>query len=137
MNSNILLSALGKAYPQIITDDFDDLNTAVVPPALAPFIAYYYCEFAHYSKSRSENRFVADIELGIYDFDKVFPLIDKLLMDMGELRTEDEFIFIGLINNGSSEEIYNNIRKYDTEKDWTYTKQERQLIKYDLFLLQG
>ena len=116
INTNVLFHALGRAYPQLKMNAKEAYDTAT----LAPFIAHYFCGLAVYSKQWNQNKFVADVELGIYDFDKVFPLMDEILLEMGELKRKDEFIIIGLVNNATKEETYNNLKKYDNEKDWTY-----------------
>lgn len=39
----------------------------------------------------------------------------------------DKYIVIGLINNATSLELYNNMKKYDTEDDWTYYLNDDEL----------
>jgi hypothetical protein len=124
INSYVALDALGKAYPQLLGNG--EGPPALAPSALTPFIAHYCCSLARYAKAWNEPKFAADIELGIYDFDKVFPLMDKLL-EMGGLKIKEEFIYIGLVNTGSGEDVFNSIKKYDTAKDWSYTQSDEAL----------
>jgi hypothetical protein len=119
VSSCVFLDALGRAYPQLLGGEKN--QQGVAPSTLASFIAHHICSLVRYSKHWSEAKFVADVELGIYDFDKVFPLIDKLLFETGGLVTKDELMYIGLVNRGTSEEVYCGIKKHDTMKDWTYS----------------
>lgn len=123
INTSVLFNTLGKAYPQLEMNNKEAFDTST----FAPFIAHYFCGLALYSKNWIQNKFVADVELGIYDFDKVFPLIDEILFEAGKLKRKDEFIIIGLVNSATKEETYNNLKKYDTEKDWTYNYPDKAL----------
>jgi adenylate kinase family enzyme len=61
------------------------------------------------------NKFV--LEGGHFDFDEILPVLKMY----GIHRLKQRFILIGLTQNQkSADEIYNDLKKYDTEDDWTY-----------------
>jgi Cdc6-like AAA superfamily ATPase len=117
IRTDLLLRALGKAYPQLeirkskSKDDF--LKNLTI---FAPFLAHYFNCLA-----LNGIKFVSDTEH--FDIEKVMPLME-------ELQITNEFIFIGLSNNGTSEEIYNSIKKHDTKNDWTYNISDDELKKF-------
>ena len=130
VNTQMLMYALKKAYPQLgIKNEIkspDDYirNTKI----FAPFIAHYFCNLARHSYVMNEAKFVADTEY--FDFDNTLPLMEKDFFEQGGQKLEDEFIFIGLVNNASSEKLYENIKKHDTSEDWTYNYPDDDLKKF-------
>ena len=121
--TSCLFTALDKSYPQLelshpyTADGYDNYLKSRV--ARAPFIANYFSIMACHPKFQDGNKFVADVEFDIVDFDEVLPLMDK-----------GEFIFIGLVNNATSKELYNNLKKYDTQDDWTYNHPDEDLKRF-------
>ena len=92
----------------------------------APFISHYLCTLAYKSKMLNEGKFVA--VLTHFDVEKVFPKMDETLNLMGGLKLHEEFALVGLTYNHKSwEDLRQDIKKYDTEKDWTYQLTDDEL----------
>ena len=68
------------------------------------------------------NRFVME---GVhFNFDKILPI----LKTYGIEKLKDNFILIGLVyNNKTVDELFNDLRKYDTKDDWTYSLNDDEL----------
>jgi hypothetical protein len=121
VNTQVLFYALEKAYPQLgikkgATSPEEYIRNTEI---FAPFIAHYFCNLARHSYVANEAKFVADVEY--FDFENILPVMEEL---------PNEFIFIGLVNNASSEELYENIRKHDTKEDWTYNYLDEDLRQF-------
>jgi hypothetical protein len=85
-------------------------------------IAYELNLRAHAIKG---NRFV--LEGGHFDFEKILPILK--MYGIEELK--DEFILIGLVQNKkTADEFFKDLRKYDTEDDWTYGFDDDELREY-------
>ena len=99
---------------------------------LAPFLGHFLGSFsashgmayelnlrAHAVKG---NKFV--LEGGYFNFEKISPILK--MYEIEELK--DNFILIGLVQNKkTAEEFFNDLRKYDTEDDWTYSLNDDDL----------
>ena len=99
---------------------------------LAPFLGHFLGAFssshgvayelhlpAHAVKG---NRFV--LEGGHFNFEKILPILK--MYGIEELK--DKFILIGLMQNKkTADEFFNDLRKYDTEDDWTYSLDDDDL----------
>ena len=133
INLDKLMTAFGKAYPQLdirIAWDYEKATANV-----APFLGHYlgmlssdhgYADDlnlrAHAVKG---NRFV--IEGGHYDFEK----ISSILKMYGIEELKNNFVLIGLVQNEKTvDEYFNDLRKYDTEDDWTYGFDDNELRKF-------
>ena len=99
-----------EAFPELkIGHDGDADDTT---ERLAPFLVNYFKELSEGSVFYDDIKYV--IEGTHIDFETVI----KALQDV-EYR--DKYEIIGLtINDISENEFFENIKKYDTEDDWTY-----------------
>ncbi|MCL2386728.1 MAG: ATP-binding protein [Defluviitaleaceae bacterium] len=128
---NYYVDAVIKAYPQLqikqhgeiqCVDDF--MHTIA---SVTPFLAHSFCAMARNSYALNGKKFVAEIE--IFDIDKLMPLMDEILKPAG-IKKEDAFIFIALANIATKDELYNNLKKHDTEHDWTKNSTDEELKQF-------
>ena len=71
------------------------------------------------------NRFV--IEGGHFDFEQISSIMKMYGID----DLKDSFILIGLVQNKKTvDEYFNDLRKYDTEDDWTYSFDDNELREF-------
>lgn len=105
------------AYPELqIHHDGDENDTA---SGLVPFLEKFFTELSEGNTFYDGIKFV--IEGTHIDFEKLIPVLrnDKL---------KDKYEIIGLTYNDiSSDDLYNNMKKYDTEDDWTYWCSDEEL----------
>jgi hypothetical protein len=86
----------------------------------APFIARYLSNLSRQSNVKTGSKFVA--ALTHFHFDAVLPKIQEHLHD---------FTLIGLTYSHKSwEDLYRDVKKYDTAQDWTYRLSEEELIAF-------
>lgn len=105
------------AYPELnIHYDGDENDTAT---RLVPFLIKFFTELSEGNAFYDGIKFV--IEGTHIDFEKLIPVLrsDKF---------KDKYDIIGLTyNNITSDELYNNMKTYDTEDDWTYWCSDEEL----------
>ena len=103
-----LVAAFQGAYPQLnIRHNWDREKTT---GNIAPFLGHFLGTF-----SSGQGAYV--LEGGYFNFDKILPILKTYGME--ELK--DNFVLIGLVQNKkTADEIFSDIRKYDTDDDWTY-----------------
>ena len=132
INLDKLMTAFGRAYPQLdirIAWDYEKATANI-----APFLGHYLGMlsaghgFADELNLRKHdvkgNRFV--LEGGHFDFEK----ISSILKMYGIEELKDNFILIGLVQNKkTADEFFNDIRKYDTEDEWTYSCDDGELME--------
>ena len=126
-NLDKIVSVFHGAYPQL-----DIRFGGNIIENLAPFLGHFLGAFssnhgvirqlnlqAHFVEG---NRFVME---GVhFDFDKIMPILKMY----GIEDLKDNFILIGLVyNNKTADELFNDLRKYDTEDDWTYSLNDDEL----------
>ena len=99
-----------EAYPELhIHHDGDALDTA---KRLAPFLKNYLIELSEGNKFYDGVKYV--IEGTHIDFEMIIPFLKND-------KYRKKYEIIGLtFNDITDEELYKNIKKYDTEDDWTY-----------------
>lgn len=124
-----LVAVFGNAYPEL--DIRLNWNRDKTTENIAPFLAHYLGMFessdgkGQLSYSHVEvpgNKFV--LEGAYYDFDK----ISEILRSYGIEDMSESFYLIGLVQRKkSAEDLYSDFRKYDTEKDWTYSLSDEEL----------
>lgn len=133
INLDKLMTAFGRAYPQLdirIAWDYEKATANI-----APFLGHYLGMlssshgFADYLNLRAHdvkgNRFV--LEGGHFDFEK----ISSIMKMYGIEELNDKFILIGLVQNRkTADEFFNDLRKYDTEDDWTYGFDDNELKEF-------
>lgn len=114
-----------EAYPSLeIGHNGDEIKTAI---NLAPFLMNYFVELSEGNHFYDGVKFV--IEGTHIDFEQIIPFLtkEKLL---------EKYVIIGLTYNDlTPEEMFENIKKYDTEDDWTYWISDEKLkndVKYFL-----
>jgi len=118
------------AYPQL--DIRLAWNREKTTDNLAPFLGHFLGVFSSNHGIAYElilrahavegNRFV--LEGGHFNFDKISPI----LKTYGIEELKDNFILIGLVQNKkTADEIFTDLKKYDTENDWTYSCDDDEL----------
>lgn len=106
-----------EAYPELgIHHDGDAEDTA---KRLAPFLIKYFIELSEGNAFYDGIKFV--IEGTHIDFEQLMPFLQNE-------KYSDKYEIIGLTyNHISEEELYDAIKKYDTEDDWTYWCSDEEL----------
>lgn len=89
-----------------------DGDTELTSKNLGPFLEKYFIELSEGSNFYGGVKFV--IEGTHIDFERLMPLLQSD-------KYKEKYEIIGLtINEETAEDLYNNMKKYDTEDDWTY-----------------
>jgi len=128
-----LIATFQGAYPQLNIKLA--WNRRKTTDNLAPFLGHFLGAFssshgvayelnlrAHAVKG---NRFV--LEGGHFNFEKILPILK--MYGIEELK--DNFFLIGLVQNKkTADELFKDLRKYDTEDDWTYGFSDDELREY-------
>ncbi len=125
-----LMTAFGKAYPQL--DIRIAWNYRKATANIAPFLGHYLGMlttddgFADDLNLRAHavkgNHFV--LEGGHFDLEK----ISSILKTYGIKEMKEHFILIGLVQNQkTAEDFFSDLRKYDTEDEWTYSFDDAEL----------
>ena len=128
-----LMTVFGRAYPQLdvrIAWSHEEAKANV-----APFLGHYlgmlssshgYADDLNLKKHIEKgNRFV--LEGSHFDFEK----ISSILKMYGIEELKDNFILIGLVQNKkTADEFFGDLRKYDTEDEWTYSFDDDELMKF-------
>jgi len=105
-----LAAVFDGAFPQL--DIRLNWNREKTTDNIAPFLGHFLGAF---SSAVEGNRFV--LEGAYFNFDKILPILN--LYGIEELK--DRFFLIGLVqNNKTAEAFAGDLKKYDTEDDWTY-----------------
>jgi len=126
VNEDNLIYAFERALPQLeIKGDENYVQTAI---NVTPFIAHYLCLLAQHANQKTGSKFVVDATFFV--FDTGIHLMKETLQKMGGLKLLDEFIFISLDNTKTSEELFDDVRKYDTPEDWTYNLSDDELRRH-------
>jgi len=114
-----IVHAFEQSFPQLgICFGEGAVNTAT---NLADFLAHYFNVLSHRAKEKNGVSFAA--EGGYFDF-------DKILLAMKKYDILKEFLCIGLVyNNKTPDELFNDIRKNDTEGDWSNNCDDETLKK--------
>jgi hypothetical protein len=95
----------------------------------APFISQYLCTLAYKDTALNEGKFVA--VLTHFAIDIAVPKMEEILHTMYGLKLHEEFTFIGLTcNHKTWEDLRHDIKKYDTEADWTHQLTDDELIDF-------
>lgn len=106
-----------ESYPELqIHHDGDAVDTA---KRLAPFLIKYLTELSEGTTFYGGIKFV--IEGTHIDFDKIIPFLQSD-------KYKDKYEIIGLTyNNINEEQLYDYMKQYDTEDDWTYWCNDEEL----------
>ena len=140
IHMDYFMTTLDRAYPQLDVRIAWDAEKATAN--IAPFIGHFlgmsicYRDFEedlvldkHVVKG---NRFV--MEGGHFEFDIISSVFEKY--EIGELK--DNFILIGLVQHTKTAvEFFNDIRKYDTDDEWTHSVDDNDLMAYCEFLVSS
>ena len=113
INLDDIICSFEKAFPLLgIRHDYNDRKVAA---KFAPFLIKYLEELSEGPNFYNGSKYVIE---GVHiDFEKVIPLINK-----------EKYLIIGLTYNKiTSKELYNNVKNYDTEDDWTYYCSKEEL----------
>ena len=124
-----LIATFHGAYPQLnIKFGYGRKMTDNIAPFVGHFLGIFSSSHGvayelHLRAHAVEgNRFV--LEGGNFNFDK----ISFTLKMYGIEELKDKFILIGLVQNKkTADEFFNDLRKYDTEDDWTYGYDDDEL----------
>ncbi len=117
-----LVAVFQGAYPQL---NINFGNRRKTTDNIAPFLGHVLGAFSSshgvayelilQAHSVKGNKFV--LEGGHYNFEKILPILKLYGMD----NVKDKFILIGLVQNKkTADELFKDLRKYDTEDDWTH-----------------
>ena len=106
-----------EAYPELeIHHDGDANDTA---KRLAPFLIKFFTELSESNTFYDGIKYV--IEGTHIDFEILMPFLQTE-------KYKEKYKIIGLTYNDiTEEEMYENIKKYDTEDDWTYWCSDEEL----------
>ena len=126
INEDSLITAFERASPQLEINGSENYTQTAIN--VTPFIVHYFCDLAQHANYKTGSKFVADATF--FTFDTGIPLMKETLQKFCGLKLLDEFIFIILYNNKTSKELFNDIRKYDTPEDWTYSLSDDELRKH-------
>lgn len=113
INLDNIICGIEDAFPELgIRHDYNDRKVATI---FAPFLVKYLKELSEGPIFYNDNQFVLE---GVYvDFENVLPSIDK-----------EKYEIIGLTYNDiTKEKLFENIKKNDTEDDWTYYVNDEEL----------
>ena len=118
-----IAATFGRAYPQLdVRLNWDYYKTTA---NIAPFLGHFLGVFSTGHRFDDEQNLQVDfikgnnfvLEGGYFDFEKIL----SVLKMYGIEELKDNFLLIGLVqNNKTAEEFFNDLKKYDTENDWTY-----------------
>ena len=103
-----LVAAFQGAYPQLdIRHNWDRERTT---DNIAPFLGHFLGAFP-------SGRGAFILEGGYFNFDKIVPILKTYGID----NLRENFLLLGLAQNKkTADEIFSDIRKHDTDDDWTY-----------------
>lgn len=106
-----------EAYPELqIHHDGDAVDTA---KRLAPFLIKYFKELSEGNTFYDGIKSV--IEGTHIDFEQVMPFLQSD-------KYREKYVVIGLtFNDLTEQQLYDSIKKYDTEDDWTYWCDDEEL----------
>lgn len=106
-----------EAYPELEIHHDGDVNDTA--KRLAPFLIRYFTEISEGNTFYDGIKYV--IEGTHIDFKILMPLLQNE-------KYKEEYEIIGLTYNDIiEEEMYKNIKEYDTEDDWTYWCKDEEL----------
>lgn len=116
INLDDIISAFESMPNSGIKHDGDDIETA---KKFGLFLKTYLKELSEGPNFYSGFKFV--IEGTHIDFEQIMPMLNSE-------KYKDKYIVIGLLYDKVKEkELYDNIKKYDTEDDWTYWCTDEEL----------
>ena len=140
IHMDYFMTTLDRAYPQLDVRVAWDVEKATAN--IAPFIGHFLGMSICYRDFEDDlvlgkhvvegNRFV--MEGGHFEFDKISSVFEKY--ELGELK--DNFILIGLVQHTKTAiEFFHDLRKYDTEEEWTHSVDDDDLMGYCEFLVSS
>ena len=130
INHDKLVATFGEAYPDL---DIRIGNGEKSIENIAPFIGHFLGMFSSFDGhglfpytqgALNENFFV--LEGWSFDFEQILPILKMY----GIKDLKENFTLIGLVlNNKTVYELVSDMKKYDSEHDWTYGFNDNDLIK--------
>ena len=130
INNDRLVAAFGEAYPQLnIRIGNGEKSIENIAPFLGHFLGMFSSPdgrglFPYTQGALKENRFV--LEGWSFDFEQILPILKMY----GIEDLKQNFLLIGLVlNNKTVDELVGDMKKYDTEHDWTYCFSDNELRK--------
>jgi len=127
INNDKLVATFREAYPQLNIGIGIDGSMKNIAPFLGHFLGMFSSSdgcglFPYTHGGLKENRFV--LEGWFFDFEQILPIL-KLY---GIEKLTDHFVLIGLtLNEKTVDELVSDMKKYDTEYDWTYSFDDNKL----------
>jgi len=113
-----------EGLPQSNIVDPNDHKTSAAN--IAPFLASYVSALAWRSNYYNGTKYVFEDGKGYFDFDKLVPIWEVIEPDKDYWKTQ--YLIIGLVyQNKTPEQLFDDIRKYDVENDWTYNLSDDEL----------
>lgn len=126
VNVDHLINSFEQAFPQLGISVVENYKQAAV--RATPFTAHYICELASHAHHKTGSKFVVDATF--FDFDTGIPLMRESLQKYWRAKLLDEFVFICLHNTKTGDELFNDVKKYDTPGDWSYGLSDDELRKH-------
>jgi len=121
INNDKLVATFGEAYPQLnIRIGNGEKSIKNIVPFIGHFLGMFSSPdgqglFPYTQGALKENCFV--LEGWSFDFEEILPILKMY----GIEKLTDNFVLIGLVlNEKTADELVSDMRKYDTEHDWTY-----------------
>ena len=114
-----IIYAFEQSFPQLEICHGDGAENTTAN--LADFLIHYFRVLSYRSEHKNGVKFAA--EGGYFDF-------EKIMLAMNKHEIIKDFLFIGLVfNNKTADELFDDIRKNDTEGDWSYSCDDDTLKK--------
>ena len=111
-----LSTGFSEGLPQLNIVNKDNHRASAA--TIAPFLASYVSALAWRSNYHNGTKYVFEDGKGYFDFDKLVPIWEKIEPDKDYWKTQ--YLIIGLnYPNKTPEQLFNDIRKYDDEREWT------------------
>jgi len=130
LNNDKLIATFAEAYPQLnIRIGNGEKNMKNIAPFLGHFLGMFSAPdgrglFPYTHGALKLNRFI--LEGAHFDFEQIESIFE--MYGIGKLR--DNFLLIGLVQNEKSvDEFVRDLKKYDTQYDWTYSFDDEKLRK--------
>lgn len=121
INHDRLVAIFSEAYPALgIRIGYGDDSVKNIAPFVGHMLGMFSAQagqglFPYTQGGLEQNRFV--LEGWGYDFEQILPILRLY----GIEKLSDKFILIGLVQNRkTAAELVSDMRKYDTQYDWTY-----------------
>ena len=118
-----LITAFMRSLPQLGISSSHDTGAGIAN--FTPFLAHLIGSMAYRSNCHNGASYVFEGSGSHFDFDKMLPILD--MYD----EWKDNHLLIGLIYPEiAPNDLFDHIREYDVESDWTYNLRDDELKKH-------